>query len=84
MTTAGEDRPMSAPQEHPDYHEGFFDAMDGVPIWEDECSPLYAAGWRAYWEVKPYFSDENLIGSKNEALLPADPIFSPSAKLTRH
>lgn len=39
-------------QQHPDYHEGFFDAADLEPLFEGECSPEYEAGWRAYWTFR--------------------------------
>lgn len=35
---------------HPDYHQGFYDAQTGEPIWIGECSPMYAAGWTAFWD----------------------------------
>jgi hypothetical protein len=38
-------------EQHPDYHQGFYDAQDMTPIWEDECTPEYRAGWFAYWNV---------------------------------
>jgi len=34
-------------QQHPDYHEGFFDGLDGDPLFEDDCTPEYKAGWIA-------------------------------------
>lgn len=33
-------------QQHPDYHDGFFDALDDTPIHGD-CTPEYRAGWDA-------------------------------------
>lgn len=36
---------------HPDYHEGFYDAQTGEPLF-DGASAEYEAGWRAYWEVR--------------------------------
>lgn len=46
-------RPMRGEtiQQHPHYHEGFYDAMDGEPIFDD-CMPKYRAGWEAFWECK--------------------------------
>lgn len=38
-------------QQHPDYHQGFYDAQDGEPIWINECSREYALGWAAFWEI---------------------------------
>ncbi|MBO9502035.1 hypothetical protein [Brevundimonas sp. A19_0] len=35
-------------QTHPDYHQGFYDAQDGIGLFEG-CTFAYAAGWRAYW-----------------------------------
>jgi hypothetical protein len=37
-------------QQHPDYHAGFYDAQDGAPLFDD-APEIYAAGWRAYWEI---------------------------------
>jgi hypothetical protein len=42
-------------QQHPDYHEGFFDALDGEPLFEDECTRPYMAGWLAAHECRSYF-----------------------------
>lgn len=42
---------MSDPQQHPGYHEGFYDAQAGEPIWFVECSREYALGWTAFWEL---------------------------------
>lgn len=39
-------------EQHPDYHQGFWDAQTGEPIWEDECTEEYAAGWRAFWNIR--------------------------------
>lgn len=41
-------------QQHPGYHEGFFDALDGDPIFDD-CTPEYRAGWEAAWRSKEIF-----------------------------
>lgn len=37
---------MSTIQQTPGYHEGFFDALDNTPIFDD-CTPEYRAGWEA-------------------------------------
>lgn len=42
-------------QQQPDYHEGFFDAADGEPLFEDQCSPEYMAGWLAFHECRAVF-----------------------------
>jgi len=39
-------------QQHPDYHEGFFDGLDGEPLFEDDCTPQYMAGWIASHECQ--------------------------------
>lgn len=44
---------MSA-QQHPDYYDGFFDALDSAPI-QDDCSPEYRAGWEAARRSKEIF-----------------------------
>lgn len=43
-------------QQHPDYHEGFFDALDGEPLLE--CSRLYMSGWIAAHECQSYFDQD--------------------------
>ena len=42
-------------QQHPDYHEGFFDALDGEPLFKDDCSSNYMAGWLALHECRTMF-----------------------------
>ncbi|CAN7378640.1 hypothetical protein LJR220_003370 [Bradyrhizobium sp. LjRoot220] len=44
-------------QQHPHYHEGFFDAADGEPLFDD-CSPEYKAGWLAYHECRAVFDKQ--------------------------
>lgn len=41
-------------QQHPVYHEGFFDAADGEPLFEDH-SETYRAGWLAFHECRAMF-----------------------------
>lgn len=66
-------------QEHPAYHEGFFDAMDLEPLFEGECSPEYEAGWRAYWTVRDVLNDPAFLDDRANVLkLPADRYFSPA------
>ena len=36
--------------QHPDYHKGFYDGQSREPIWLDQCTPEYRAGWEAYWQ----------------------------------
>lgn len=43
-------------QQHPDYLSGFWDAVEGEPIWENECSAEYRAGWFAYHELREIFA----------------------------
>jgi hypothetical protein len=70
------DRPI---QEHPHYHEGFFDAVDGEPLFDD-ADPVYAAGWRAWWEVHAIINGPDFLEDRASVLkLPADPYFSPIA-----
>jgi DNA-binding transcriptional regulator YiaG len=38
-------------QQHPHYHEGFYDAADFAPLYEDHTDE-YKAGWRAYWACR--------------------------------
>jgi hypothetical protein len=38
-------------QEHPDYAEGFYDARDGEPLFDD-ASEAYEAGWRGFYECR--------------------------------
>jgi hypothetical protein len=39
-------------QQHPAYHEGFYDAQDGEPIFDDCPSLEYRAGWIAFWRCR--------------------------------
>lgn len=45
-------------QQRPAYHEGFYDAQAGTPIWPLECSDEYRAGWYAYWECRKLLRGE--------------------------
>lgn len=63
---------MPAIQEHQDYHEGFFDALDGEPLFAGECTAEYEAGWRAWWAVKDLLNNENFLESAAAKNLPAD------------
>lgn len=49
-------RGATAMQADPIYHQGFFDAQEGVPFFED--APVYAAGWRAFYRAKEIFERE--------------------------
>jgi hypothetical protein len=57
-------------QEHPAYHEGFFDAMDLEPLFDD-AMPEYAAGWRAYWEVRAILNEPDFLDRPDVLKLPA-------------
>lgn len=59
-------------QEHPHYHEGFFDAMDGEPLFDDCPSAEYRAGWEAWWRVHSIVNDENFLATPAAKHLPAD------------
>ena len=59
-------------QEHLDYHEGFFDAMDFEPLFEGECSPEYEAGWKAWWAVRDIVNQPDFLETADAARLPAD------------
>jgi hypothetical protein len=41
-------------QQHPHYHEGFFDACADTPIFDD-CTAEYRAGWEAAMISKEIF-----------------------------
>lgn len=56
-------------QQHPDYHDGFFDALDTIPI-DVTRSAEYRAGWFAYWRVHDELDKPDFIGSPDEAWLP--------------
>jgi hypothetical protein len=60
-------------QQHPDYHEGFFDAVDGEPLFEGECTPEYAAGWRAWWNCRDILAsfDGGDLPASTAAIMPA-------------
>jgi hypothetical protein len=57
-------------QQHPDYHDGFFDALEGVPLFVIGRTAEYIAGWRAYWRVHDELDRDDFIGSSDEAHLP--------------
>lgn len=57
-------------QQHPDYHEGFFDALDGEPLVMLGRSAEYIAGWNAYWLISDELYRNDFIGSFDEAHLP--------------
>lgn len=60
-------------QQHPHYHEGFFDALDSTPIFDD-ATPEYRAGWEAAWRSKEIFMNAG-FGDNGRS-------FSTSAALT--
>ena len=43
--------PRTIIQQDPIWHEGWFDARDGEPLWDD-AHPIYRAGWLAYWRAR--------------------------------
>lgn len=65
---------MTSPtlQQHPDYHEGFFDAVDGEPLLEADASAEYIAGWRAYWQIRELLGAPDFPERLEVALLPAE------------
>jgi hypothetical protein len=66
-------------QEHPAYHEGFFDALDGEPLFDD-ASREYAAGWRAYYSVRDLLDNPNFTDRPTDlAKLPASPLWPSPA-----
>lgn len=62
-------------QSHPAYADGYWAAMEGEPIWTDECTPEYRAGWEAAWRAK-----EILSGSGMTETAPGE--FSTTISLT--
>lgn len=46
-------------QHHPDYHKGFYDAQDGAPVYIEQCTSEYVAGWYAYWNVRAALGDDD-------------------------
>lgn len=46
---------MSTIQQHPDYHEGFYDAQDGHPL-HLGSSREYREGWLSFHECKSLVS----------------------------
>lgn len=59
-------------QEPPDYLDGFYDAVDGEPLFDGEA-PEYVAGWRAWWEVHAIINDPKFLDRPEAAKLPASP-----------
>jgi len=60
--------------EHPDYCDGFFDAIDGEPLFDDS-SAEYAAGWYAWWEVKDVVDSPGFLKSWEATKLPSSPTY---------
>lgn len=58
-------------QQHPDYHTGFFDALDFTPIFDD-CSPEYRAGWEAAMRSKRIFRDAGFEDKGREFVATAE------------
>lgn len=59
---------MSTIQQHPHYHEGFFDALDDTPI-HDDCSPEYRVGWEAAIRSREIFRNAGLEDKGREFTL---------------
>ena len=47
---------MSDIRQHPNFHQGFYDAMKGEPLFDDADS-IYAKGWRSYWVAKEMLAE---------------------------
>lgn len=58
-------------QAHPDYHDGFFDAMDLEPLFDD-AKTEYSAGWKAYWEIHAMLRQPDFLETVKARLLPVD------------
>jgi len=52
-----------AVQQDPIWHEGWFDARDGAPLWDD-AHPTYCAGWLAYWRARELLAA--FVAAQNE------------------
>jgi hypothetical protein len=50
-------------QQHPAYHEGFYDAQFGEPIFDDCPSPEYRAGWTAFGNEIGKFNGTSTVTS---------------------
>jgi hypothetical protein len=57
-------------QQHPDYHDGFFDALEGEPLEVLGRTAEYVAGWQAYWLISDELNRDDFLGSPEEAHLP--------------
>ena len=64
-----------AHRDHPAYHEGFFDAQCGDPIFDDATEP-YRAGWEAYWTCREILERSGFAESP-------DGTFSKTATVSR-
>ena len=49
-------------EQHPAYHQGFYDAQSGEPIFDDCPSPEYRAGWNAFWNCKATLASNSFCG----------------------
>jgi hypothetical protein len=65
-------------QQHPHYHEGFFDACDNTPIFDD-CTPEYRAGWEAAMRSKEIFRNAG-FENRGREFVATGTIRSPESK----
>jgi hypothetical protein len=54
-------RNQMSTQQHPAYHQGFYDAQSGEPIFDDCPSPEYRAGWAAFWRCKAILEPDRAV-----------------------
>ncbi len=50
-------------QQDPAYHQGFYDAMEGEPLFDDCPSEAYRVGWTAFWECRSILA--SILSSAN-------------------
>jgi len=64
--------------EHPDYADGYWEAMEGEPLFAD-ASEEYRAGWQAAWRARKMLTGGGMVEvapgqfSVTAALTPGEP-----------
>jgi hypothetical protein len=69
-----EDKPV---REDPAYHDGFFDARSGEPLFPG-ASEAYEAGWRGYWRAREILEANGFIRRSDGSFTKRTVIPSPS------
>lgn len=74
------DEQRQSHRDNPAYGEGFYDAQDGEPLFNDATEP-YRAGWEAYWVCREIFDRSGFTRTSDGSL--AKTFTIDSAELNR-